>query len=107
MRMSVVEHDLSADKLDFLKAVGINHVCGDGPSGYGFDRLGYWDAEVLEDTRKRCEAHGIKLQMLTLPLNSVSVDRSAPSGTKSRVGPRMFIESRLMSAAVLLRGTTG
>ena len=76
MWMSVVEHDLSADKLAFLQAVGISHICGDGPSGYGFDRLGYWDTEVLEDTRKRCEAHGIKLEMLTLPLNSVNVDRS-------------------------------
>jgi len=75
--MSVVERDLEADKLDFLKAVGINHLCGDGPSGYGFDRLGYWDAEVLADTGKHCAAHGITLQMLTLPLNSVSVDRSA------------------------------
>lgn len=75
MRMSVVERDLGADKLDFLKAVGINHLCGDGPSGYGFDRLGFWDVAELERARKRCEAHGIALDMLTLPLNSVSVDR--------------------------------
>src|SRR5213592_4428905 len=76
MRMSVVEHDTSADKLDFLKAVGINHLCADGPNQYGFDRLGYWDAADLEETRQRCEASGIKLDMITLPLNSVSVDRS-------------------------------
>ena len=50
MRMSVVERDLGADKLAFLKAVGINHVCGDGPDGYGFDRLGYWDVAELEET---------------------------------------------------------
>jgi mannonate dehydratase len=75
--MSVVERDLDGEKLDFLKAVGINHLCGDGPTGYGFEQLGYWDAAVLEDTRKHCEAHGIKLDMLTLPLNSVSVDRVA------------------------------
>jgi mannonate dehydratase len=75
--MSVVEHDTGTDKLDFLKAVGINHLCADGPAQYGFDRLGYWDVAELEETRKRCEAHGIKLDMITLPLNSVSVDRSA------------------------------
>jgi mannonate dehydratase len=75
MRMSVVEPDTSADKLDFLKAVGINHLCADGPTAYGFDRLGYWDVADLEETRKRCEAHGITLDMITLPLNSVSVDR--------------------------------
>jgi mannonate dehydratase len=77
MRMSTYERDLSADKLDFLKAVGVNHICGDDVRGYGFEELGYWDAANLEDERKHCEAHGIALDMLTLPLNSVSVDRVA------------------------------
>src|SRR5437867_9377989 len=77
MRMSVVERDLAGDKLDFLKAVGINHLCGDDPRGFGFEQLGYWDAAALEDARKHVETHGIKLDMLTLPLNSVGVDRVA------------------------------
>jgi mannonate dehydratase len=77
MRMSVVERDLGADKLDFLKAVGINHLCGDDPRGFGFDELGYWDATQLAGARRHCAAHGIALDMLTLPLNSVSVDRVA------------------------------
>src|SRR5919202_3360797 len=75
MRMSVVERDLGADKLDFLKAVGINHICGDDPRGFGFEELGYWDTAKLEAARKHCAAHGIALDMLTLPLNSVSVER--------------------------------
>jgi mannonate dehydratase len=75
--MSVVERDLGADKLDVLKAVGINHLCGDDPRGFGFDALGYWDATQLAAARQHCAAHGIALDMLTLPLNSVSVDRVA------------------------------
>src|SRR5687767_9922711 len=77
MWMSVVEHDLAADKLSFLKAVGVNHLCGDDVRGFGFEQLGYWDAGKVEDARKHVEANGLKLDMLTLPLNSVSVDRSA------------------------------
>jgi mannonate dehydratase len=97
VRMSAVERDLSEDKLDFLKAVGINHLCGDGPTGYGFDRLGYWDVADLEAVRKRCEAQGISLDMLTLPLNSVSVDRVALPDIV-RAGPERDAEiERLIS----------
>ena len=33
MRMGVVERDLAADKLDFLKAIGVNHICADDVRG--------------------------------------------------------------------------
>ncbi|MCL4499408.1 MAG: mannonate dehydratase [Chloroflexi bacterium] len=77
MRLAVVENDFSADKLDFLKAVGVNHLCGSNDRDFGFEKLGYWDAELLADAKKHVEAHGIKLDMLTLPLTSVGVDRVA------------------------------
>jgi hypothetical protein len=89
MWMSTYERDLAADKLDFLKAVGVSHICGDDVRGFGFEELGYWDAGKLEDARKHCEVHGISLDMLTLPLNSVSVDRSAvPNIIKGDAGAR-------------------
>src|SRR5689334_670074 len=77
MRLAVVERDLAGDKLDFLKAIGVNHLCGDDVRGFGFERLGYWDADEVAAARKHVEAHGLGLDMLTLPLNSVSVDRVA------------------------------
>jgi mannonate dehydratase len=106
MRMSVVERDLGADKLAFLKAVGINHLCADGPGGYGFDRLGYWDVAELEEARKRCEAHGIALDMLTLPLNSVSVDRVALPNI-IRATPERDAEIERLSACIRAAAQAG
>jgi mannonate dehydratase len=77
--MGVVEKDLSSDKLTFLKAIGVNHVCHlarDDFRDFGSERSGYWDAERVLDLRKHVEAHGMSLDMLTLPLNAPSVERS-------------------------------
>lgn len=75
MYMSVVERDLSGDKLMFLKAIGVNHLCADDPRGFGFEQHGYWDTAAIRAAREHVEAHGLKLDMMTLPLNSVSVER--------------------------------
>jgi hypothetical protein len=42
MWMSAVERDLGADKLSFLKAIGVNHLDGDDVRGFGFEQLGHW-----------------------------------------------------------------
>jgi mannonate dehydratase len=86
LKFAVVERDLSGAKLDFLKAVGVNHICGDNSTDFGFDKLGYWDADVLTDACKFVEAHGLKLDMLTLPLTSAGVDRT-PLPEISTAGP--------------------
>src|SRR5438093_7729222 len=77
--MSVVERDFASDKLDFLKAIGVNHVCHlakDDFRDFGFDQLGYWDPEQVLNLARHFETHGMVLDMLTLPLNSQHVDRS-------------------------------
>ena len=79
MRMSVVERDLDGEKLDFLKAVGINHLCHisrDDKRDLGFDRVGYWEVDEVRRLRKEIESHGIQLDMMTLPLNAPPVERS-------------------------------
>ena len=43
---------------------------------FGFDRQGYWDAEPLADLRRHVQAHGIRLDMVALPLPQVSIDRA-------------------------------
>ncbi len=75
MRLAVVENDISGDKLDFLKAVGVNHLCTGTSRYFGIEKLGYWDADLVADAKKEVEAHGLSLDMLTLPLTSVGVDR--------------------------------
>ncbi len=80
MRLAVVERDLSGDKLDFLKAVGVSHLCADNTTDYGFDKQGYWDAALIADARKHCAAHGISMDMMTLPLTSAGVDRTGLPG---------------------------
>jgi mannonate dehydratase len=76
MRLAVVERDLSGDKLDFLKAVGANHLCADNTTDYGFQQQGYWDHEEIAAARKHCASHGISLDMMTLPLTSAGIDRT-------------------------------
>src|SRR5262245_3986153 len=79
MRMGAMERDLSGEHLDFLKAIGVNHVCKnaeDDFNDYGFGRLGYWDTELVADVKRHIESHGLQLDMMTLPLNSPSIERS-------------------------------
>ena len=74
MKIGTMEADLSSGNLDFLKAIGVNNIVATDHRLFGFDRLGYWDAGQVEDARKHCEAHGIKLDMLALPMQSKSVE---------------------------------
>jgi mannonate dehydratase len=79
MRMSSVESDFSSAKLDFLKSIGIDHLCHvakDDATDFGSDRLGYWDGDEVRDLVKHVSAHAMSLDMLTLPLNSQRVERS-------------------------------
>ncbi len=70
-----MEADLSGPNLDFLKAIGVNHVCATDHNTFGYDKLGYWDAGQLADARKHVEAHGLKLDMLGLPMQATPIDR--------------------------------
>ncbi len=76
MKIGSVEHDISGSNLDFLKAIGVNHVCTANHRDWGWDRQGYWDAEELAAARKHVESHGLKLDMVSLALNWNSVDKS-------------------------------
>jgi mannonate dehydratase len=80
LRLAVVEKSLAGDRLDYLRAIGVRHLCSDDVRGNGFERTGFWDAAQLENARKHVEAHGLTLDMVTLPLNAVDVDRVALPG---------------------------
>ena len=68
--------DLSGETLDFIKAIGVNHICATDHRHSGYDELGYWDPEPMAAMRRHVEAHGIQLDMVALPLPSTNVDRS-------------------------------
>jgi mannonate dehydratase len=54
-------------------ALGVNHVCSDLPSR-SFDAQ--WSVEGLTRLRERVESHGIRLEMVPLPLSSSYITRS-------------------------------
>jgi mannonate dehydratase len=76
MKIGMMVHDLSSGTLHFLKALGVNHICATDFRGYGYEEQGYWDPEPLTAMREHVEAHGVKLDMLSLPLPPASVDRA-------------------------------
>jgi len=67
------QHSITDETLQVMAAFGVRHVCGTLPSRRLDDA---WSAENLMRTRERVESHGIKLEMVPLPLSSVSIDRA-------------------------------
>jgi mannonate dehydratase len=75
MKIGMMVDDLSTDTLNFIKAIGVNHICALNYRDFGFEKGGYWETGPLVEMRRHVEAHGIKVDMLALPLPAVSVDR--------------------------------
>lgn len=76
MKIGMMVADLSDETLNFLKAIGVNHICALDYRDFGYKRQGYWEAEPLAEMCRHVESHGIKVEMLALPLPQVSVDRA-------------------------------
>lgn len=76
MKIGMMISDLSADKLNFLKAIGVNHICALNYHDFGYDRQGFWDPEPISSMRRRVEGEGVKVDMLALPLPPANVDRA-------------------------------
>jgi mannonate dehydratase len=76
MKIGMMVADLSRDTLNYLKAIGVNHICALDYRDFGFEENGSWDAQPIKEMRRHVEAHGIKVDMLALPLPSVIVDRA-------------------------------
>jgi mannonate dehydratase len=67
------QHSSSDDALTAMAAFGVNHICSSLPSAR-FDEN--WSVEGLTKLRERVEAHGIKLEMVPLPLSSAYITKS-------------------------------
>ena len=73
-RMKVgTQNDSGEANLKVLAALGVNHICSTLPSAK-FDEN--WSVESLTKLRERVESHGLKLEMVPLPLSSAYITKS-------------------------------
>src|SRR5258708_4270852 len=61
------QHSSSDDVLKVISAFGVNHICTGEISPRLDDK---WSVEGLTKLRERVESHGIKLEMVPIPLPS-------------------------------------
>ena len=66
------QHSDSDEVLKVMAALGVNHICSGLPSR-SFDEK--WSAESLKRLRERVEKHGLKLEMVPLPLSSAYITK--------------------------------
>jgi mannonate dehydratase len=76
VKIGMMTWDLSDETLNFIKAIGVNHICAVNYRHSGYDEQGYWDPEPIRAMRQHVEAHGIQLDMLGLPLVVTNADRA-------------------------------
>lgn len=67
------QHSTADNVLKIMAALGVNHICSTLPSAR-FDAA--WSVEGLTKLRERVESHGLKLEMVPLPLSSAYITRS-------------------------------
>src|SRR4051794_22946090 len=70
------QHSHQDDVLTVLSSLGVNHICSTD-LGTVLDES--WSVDGLSKLRERVEKHGIKLDMVPLPLPSAAIGR-APMG---------------------------
>ena len=67
------QHSSSDDVLKVISAFGVNHICSSVISPRLDEK---WSVEGLTRLRERVESHGIKLDMVPLPLSSSYITKS-------------------------------
>ena len=73
-RMKVAtQHDSTDATLRVMAAFGVNHICSTIPSRRLDEN---WSTEALTKTRERVESHGLKLEMVPLPLSSAYITKA-------------------------------
>lgn len=67
------QHNSTDEVLKVMAALGVQHICSTLPSRRLDEN---WSAEGLERLRERVESHGLRLEMVPLPLSSAYITRS-------------------------------
>jgi len=71
------QHDSTDDVLRVLAAFGVEHICSTLPSTKLDEQ---WSVEGLTRLRERVESHGIKLDMVPVPMSSNYITRTETPG---------------------------
>ena len=61
--------NLSESRLRWMAQLGFKHVVFQGRSGIDLDDKGYWSVEDIGIAQKKCEAYGMELASLIIPIN--------------------------------------
>lgn len=67
------QHGSTDEILKVISALGVHHICSRLPSPRMDEN---WSVEGLERLRERVESHGIRLEMVPLPLSSHYISRA-------------------------------
>ena len=72
--------DVNPDTLRWLKQLGCNHVIFQGTDGVDRDKKGYWTADDLRPVKKNCEAAGLVLESMMIPIDFYRLARLGKPG---------------------------
>src|SRR5690349_13201910 len=61
--------DVNPDTLRWLKQLGCQHIIFQGTDGVDTDRKGYWTAAEVRLAKKNCEAAGLVLESMMIPID--------------------------------------
>src|SRR5438876_10498596 len=61
--------DVNVDTLRWLEQLGCKHVIFQGTDSVDTDRKGYWTAGDVRAVRKACEAAGLILESMMIPID--------------------------------------
>ena len=72
--------DCSEDNLKFAVQTGVNHIVAASYRPFIPEGQSYWTKDMLVTFRERVESHGIKVEVMALPMSSSFVDRAENPG---------------------------
>src|SRR5262249_28505279 len=77
--------DVNPDTLRWLKQLGCQHVIFHGTDGVDTDRKGYWTTGDVRLAKKNCEAAGLVLESMMIPIDFYRKARLGQSGRDQEI----------------------
>ncbi len=77
--------DVNPDTLRWLKQLGCQHVIFQGTDGVDTDRKGYWTTGDVRLAKKNCEAAGLILESMMIPIDFYRKARLGQSGRDQEI----------------------
>jgi len=77
--------DVNPDTLRWLKQLGCKHVIFQGTDGVDTEKKGYWSNGDVRAVRKACEAEGLVLESMLIPIDSYRLARLGKPGRDKEI----------------------